>query len=74
MTYEKNPDDLDALIWYCRYGAYLGNYREAIEIYTTGMKKHPNDASMWRHRGHCYISIREFDKAIDDLETAVSMV
>ena len=74
MHYEENPDDPDALIWYGRHAGYIGNFQEAIEIYTTGMKKHPNDARMWRHRGHRYISIREFDKAIDDLETAVSMI
>ncbi len=74
VHYEENPDDPDALIWYGRHAGYIGNFQEAIEIYTTGMKKHPNDARVWRHRGHRYISIREFEKAIDDLETAVSMI
>ncbi|MGK7369988.1 MAG: hypothetical protein ACNS64_07215, partial [Candidatus Halalkalibacterium sp. M3_1C_030] len=32
--YEANTDDADALIWYGRRTAYLGNYRKAIDIYT----------------------------------------
>ena len=72
--YEKEPDDPDALIWYGRRSAYLGKYQEAIEIYTKGIEKFPEDARMYRHRGHRYISIRKFGKAVKDFEHAVTLI
>lgn len=72
--YEANPDDADALIWYGRRTAYLGNYRKAIDIYTEGIEKHPDDARMYRHRGHRYITVREFENAINDLEKAAKLI
>jgi len=73
-AYEKEPDNPDLLIWYGRRKAYLGHYQEAIDIYTEGIKKFPEDARIYRHRGHRYISIREFDKAINDLSKASELI
>ncbi len=72
--YNENPDDADAIIWYGRRTAYLGDYQKAIDIYTGGIEKFPEDARMYRHRGHRYISIREFDKAIEDLTKAAELI
>ena len=72
--YTKDPNDPDALIWYGRRAAYLGNYEEAIDIYSTGIERHPEDARMYRHRGHRYISTRQYDKAIADFEKAVTLI
>jgi len=72
--YEANPDDADAIIWLGRRTAYLGRYREAIAIFTEGIAKHPNDARMYRHRGHRYISVRMFSSATADLEKAASLI
>lgn len=72
--YLANPDDADAVIWYGRRSAYLGNYRKAIDIFTEGIAKHPQDARMYRHRGHRYITIRHFDKAVRDLEKAAELI
>ncbi len=72
--YEAQPDDPDKLIWFGRWTAYKGDYREAVRIYTEGIRKHPEDARFYRHRGHRYISLREFDRAIDDFETAASLI
>jgi tetratricopeptide (TPR) repeat protein len=71
-AYEENNDDPDALIWYGRRTAYLGQFQGAIKIYTTGIERFPNDARMYRHRGHRYISTRQYDKAITDFEKATS--
>lgn len=73
-TYKDNPADADALIWFGRRAAYLGNYEEAISIYTEGINKHPADARMLRHRGHRYISTRQYEKAIEDLQKAARMI
>ena len=56
--YLENPNDPDALIWYGRRAAYLGQFEEAINTYTEGIRLHPQDARMLRHRGHRYISTR----------------
>lgn len=72
--YTKSPNDADAIIWLGRRTAYLGKYKEAIAIFNEGIKKHPRDARMYRHRGHRLISIRCFDEAIKDFETAAKLV
>lgn len=72
--YEANPTDADALIWYGRRTAYLGYFSKAIELYTEGIQKHPEDARFYRHRGHRHISTRQYDKAIADFEKAASLV
>lgn len=71
---ERAPDDADALIWLGRRTAYLGRYREAIEIFSRGIEKHPDDARFYRHRGHRYITLRELDRAIADFETGTRLI
>ena len=73
-SYANGPDDADNIIWYGRRLAYAGDYRGAIEIFSEGIDKFPGDARMYRHRGHRYISIREFDRAIADLEKAAELI
>jgi hypothetical protein len=72
--FDANPKDVEALIWYGRRTAYLGRYRQAIAIYTEGIKNFPKDARLYRHRGHRYISIRNYQAAIADLEKAASLI
>jgi hypothetical protein len=72
--YEANPYDADAIIWYGRRTAYLGEYRQAIAIFSEGIEKHPDDPRMSRHRGHRYITVRSFDAAIADLEHAAELI
>lgn len=72
--YDADPDDADNIIWFGRRTAYTGDYRGAIEIFSLGIRKHPHDARMYRHRGHRYISVREFDRAIVDLELASALI
>ena len=72
--YEEDPQDADNIIWYGRRMAYTGDYRGAISIFSEGIEKHPRDARMYRHRGHRFISVREFDRAIEDLEFATELI
>jgi tetratricopeptide (TPR) repeat protein len=72
--YERNPDNADAIIWLGRRVAYLGRYRDAIDIFTEGVRKHPDDARMYRHRGHRYITVRRFGEAVADLERAATLM
>lgn len=73
-VYGRNPDDADATIWLGRRTAYLGRYHDAIEIFSGGIEKHPDDARMYRHRGHRYITVRELDRAVGDLNKAAQLV
>ncbi len=73
-TYNADPENADNIIWFGRWTAYAGDYREAILIYSEGIREFPDDARFYRHRGHRYISIREFDRAIQDFEKAATLI
>ncbi len=72
--YRTDPEDPDHLIWLGRRTAYLGEYREAVRIFTEGIFKNSDDPRMYRHRGHRYITLRLFDAAIRDFENAESFM
>ena len=71
--YERDSS-ADALVWIGRRTAYLGRYREAVEIFTTGSEKFPDDARFYRHRGHRYLTLRQLDRAVLDLEHAARLI
>jgi tetratricopeptide (TPR) repeat protein len=73
-AYENTPNDADAIIWLGRRTAYLGRYKDAIDIFTDGIRKHPRDARMYRHRGHRWITLRQPGLAIEDLARAAQLV
>ncbi len=70
----KNPDSADALIWVGRRQGYLWQYQNAIATFGQGIEKFPNDARFYRHRGHRYITVRNFDGAVTDFEKAVTLI
>jgi tetratricopeptide (TPR) repeat protein len=78
-SYEQARRDFEAArtedhyIWLGRRTAYLGRYRDAIAIYTEGLQKFPGSYRLYRHRGHRYISIRQFGRAIADFEKAAAL-
>lgn len=72
-NFQANPDETNT-IWLGRRTAYLGKYEEAIDIYTRGMEKFPKSYKLYRHRGHRYISTRQFDKAVTDFKKAAELV
>lgn len=64
----------DNYIWYGRRTGYMLRLNEAVDIFTQGLKKYPESYRLLRHRGHRYISLRRFDKAIADLEKAEKLM
>lgn len=72
-AYDSAPDDADALIWFGRRLAYVGRYREAIAVFTRGVEQFPEDARMFRHRGHRFITVRMLDSALTDLLRATQL-
>jgi hypothetical protein len=73
-TYDRDPTDVDAIIWLGRRTAYLGRYRDAIEIYSRGLRQHPDDPRLLRHRGHRFITTRHFALAHADLQRASQLI
>jgi len=65
-----DPSNEDAAVWVGRRLGYLGRYEEAIEVFTRGLEHHPDSAWLWRFRGHRWITLRRFERSVDDLERA----
>lgn len=71
--FKKSPT-ADTYIWLGRRTAYPGDYKKAIKIFTDAVAKFPNDARLYRHRGHRFLTIRCFDDAIKDLKKAEELI
>ncbi len=72
-AFDAAPDDVQSWVWLGRRMAYLTRYREAIDLYSEGLEQHPDSPHLLRHRGHRYLSVREFDRAIEDFERAAEL-
>ena len=73
-NFNEDPDSPDNIIWVARHTAYLWRYQDAIYILTDGLNDYTDNPKFYRHRGHRYITIREFDKAISDLLKARNLI
>ena len=73
-NFDHDPNEINNILWLGRRTAYLGRFRDAIAIYTAGIKIHPGEARLFRHRGHRYITLRFFELAVGDLEYALRLV
>ena len=69
-----NPTDAEALIWVGRRLGYLWRFNDAIAMFTKGIALHPDNAKLYRHRGHRYITVRQFARAQADLEKAAQLI
>src|SRR6266852_1768165 len=61
------PRNVDRIIALGVAQSGVRQYREAIATFTRGIGVAPNNALLYRWRGHRYLSTRQFDKAMDDL-------
>lgn len=73
-AYVAAPGSADATLLLAQRTASLGRFSEAIAIYTEAIAAHPDDARLYRHRGHRRISLRQFDGAVADLTDAARLV
>src|SRR5213080_1860786 len=62
-----DPRNVDRIIQLGIAQSGVRQYREAIETFSRGLKIAPNNALLYRWRGHRYLSTRQFDRAMDDL-------
>jgi Flp pilus assembly protein TadD len=70
---KANPKDVQRYIQLGVAQSGARQFREAIETFTRGMAVAPNDAMLYRWRGHRYLSVRELDKAYADLTKGLAM-
>jgi len=73
-TLAANPKDAEAIIWVGRRLGYLWRYNDAIAMFTKGIELYPNNAKFYRHRGHRYLSVRQFAKGQADFEKAAQLI
>jgi tetratricopeptide (TPR) repeat protein len=71
-NYEQNPT-LENLIWKGRRLAYNWQHHQAIATFSEGLQHFPDSPELYRHRGHRYITVREFDLAIADFAHAAEL-
>ena len=71
--FERDPSE-ENTIWLGRRAAYAGRYREAIAVFSRGLERFPSSYRLLRHRGHRYITLREFARAAADFERAAALV
>lgn len=68
------PNEADSIIWLGRRMAYLGRYKDAVRVFSSGVTVYKNDPRFYRHRGHRYLTLRCFDDAIRDFELAAALI
>src|SRR3954471_19301524 len=62
-----DPRNVDKIIALGVAQSGARQFREAIATFTKGMEIAPNNAMLYRWRGHRHLSLREFDEAQADL-------
>lgn len=67
------PADIDRIIALGIAQSGVRQYREAIETFTKGLALAPNNALLYRWRGHRYLSTRQLDRALADLNRGATL-
>jgi tetratricopeptide (TPR) repeat protein len=70
---EAAPGNVDSLIALGLAQSGVREYREAIATFTRGLEIAPNDAILYRWRGHRHLSVRELDSARADLDHGLAL-
>jgi tetratricopeptide (TPR) repeat protein len=68
-----DPRNVDLIIQLGIAQSGARQFREAIETFTRGLAIAPNNAMLYRWRGHRYLSLRDFDRAMRDLTRGASL-
>ncbi len=73
-TLAADPASVDKMIWVGRRLGYLGRFQDSIQVFSQAITKEPDNPRPYRHRGHRYITTRQFDRAIADLTRATQLI
>ncbi len=68
-----DPQNVELILALGLAHAGVRQYREAIAVFTRGIALQPDNAILYRWRGHRYLSTREFDRARADLERGLAL-
>ena len=68
-----DPKNVDLIIQLGVAQSGARQFREAIETFTRGLTIAPTNAMLYRWRGHRYLSVREFDRAMADLTRGAAL-
>src|SRR5512143_1575682 len=68
-----DPRNVDLIIQLGVAQSGARQYREAIKTFTRGLALAPDNALLYRWRGHRYLSVREFGHAMEDLTHGLSL-
>jgi tetratricopeptide (TPR) repeat protein len=72
-NYEQDPS-LANTVWYGRVLGFRYLYDEAIQVFTQGLERYPDSFELYRQRGHRFISTRQFQAALSDLQNAARLI
>ena len=61
-----DPGNVDKIIALGVAQSGIRRFREAIETFSRGVRLAPDNAVLYRWRGHRYLSTRQLDRALDD--------
>ncbi|MCE9592862.1 MAG: hypothetical protein K8S98_01605 [Planctomycetes bacterium] len=70
---ERDPGDPRNWVAVGRRLSNLGRYREAVGVYGRGLGRFGDEVHLLRHRGHRWITLREPELAVRDLERAAEL-
>jgi tetratricopeptide (TPR) repeat protein len=70
---EAAPQDVERLIRLGVAQSGARQFRAAIRTFTRGIALAPRNATLYRWRGHRYLSVREFDRAAADLSRGLAL-
>lgn len=73
-TLAANPKDAEAMIWVGRRLGYLWRFNDAIAMFSKGITLYPDNPKFYRHRGHRYLTVRQFAAAQADFEKAAQLI
>lgn len=73
-AHEREPHSAERAVEYGRRLSAVGRYRDSIDVYSAALLEHPHSFELLRHRGHRWITLRQFERARDDLERAAILV
>lgn len=66
-TLAADPGNVDKIIALGVAQSGVRRYREAIETFSRGLRIAPDNALLYRWRGHRHLSVRDLDRALQDL-------
>lgn len=69
----KDPGSVEKIIALGVAQSGARQFREAIATFTKGLTIAPSDPMLYRWRGHRYLSVREFDRALADLQNGYAL-